>query len=83
MQIKDKKYLLYIMVWLLIFNKLQLLVRELFIRGRKLNISFVFVKESYFAVPKQIRLNSARYFKQLIIHKILTLKTMNLCKNLL
>ena len=33
-------------------------VTELFIRGRKLNISFVFIRQSYFAVPKNIRLNS-------------------------
>ena len=32
---------------------------ELFIRGRKLNISLVFVvTQSYFTVPKNIRLNS-------------------------
>ena len=28
------------------------IVTELFIRGRKLNISFVFITQSYFAVPK-------------------------------
>ena len=33
------------------------IVNELFIRGRKLNISFVFIAQSYFAVPKNIRLN--------------------------
>ena len=32
-------------------------VSELFIRGRKLNISIVFITQSYFAVPKDIRLN--------------------------
>ena len=31
-------------------------VTELFIRGKKLNISLVFVTQSYFAVPKNIRL---------------------------
>ena len=35
---------------------------ELFIRGRKLNISYVFITQSYFAVPKNIRLNSTHYF---------------------
>ena len=35
---------------------------ELFIRGRKLNIYFVFITQSYFAVPKNIRLNSTHYF---------------------
>ena len=34
----------------------------LFIRGRKLNIPFVFIKKSYFSVPKNIRLNSTHYF---------------------
>ena len=51
---------------------------ELFIRGRKLNISFVFITQSYFAVPKNIRLNSTQEsFKilHLIIHQILTFKT--------
>ena len=33
-------------------------VTELYIRGRKLNISFVFITQSYFDVPKLIRLNS-------------------------
>ena len=30
---------------------------ELFLRGRKLNISFVFMSQSYFKVPKTLRLN--------------------------
>ena len=38
------------------------IVTELFIRGRKLTISLVFITQSYFAVPKNIRLNSAYYF---------------------
>ena len=39
-------------------KKLNPLVIELFIRGRKLNISLVFFALSYFAVSKKIRLNS-------------------------
>ena len=39
-----------------------LIITELFIRGRKLNISLVFITQSYFAVPKNIRLNSIHYF---------------------
>ena len=31
---------------------------EIFIRGRKLNISVVFITQSYFEVPKNVRLNS-------------------------
>ena len=38
-------------------KKLNPVVTELFIRGRKLNISLVFITQSYFAVPKNIRLN--------------------------
>ena len=38
------------------------IVTELFTTGRKLNISFSFVTESYFAVSKNIRLNSTHYF---------------------
>ena len=37
-------------------------VTELFIRGRKLSISLVFTTQSYFAVSKNIRLNSTYYF---------------------
>ena len=36
-------------------------VTELFIRGRKLNISLVFITQSYYAVPKNIRLNCTHY----------------------
>ena len=35
---------------------------ELFIRGRKLNISIVFITQSYFKVPKDVRLNSTYFF---------------------
>ena len=43
-------------------KKLNPIVTELFIRGRKLNISLVFITQSYFAVWKNIRLNSTHYF---------------------
>ena len=43
-------------------KKFNPVVTELFIRGRKLNISLVFITQSYFAVPKNIRLNSTHYF---------------------
>ena len=43
-------------------KKLNPIVTELFIRSRKLNISLVFITESYFAVTKNIRLHSAHYF---------------------
>ena len=43
-------------------KKLNPIVTKLFIRGRKLNIFFVFITQSYFAVPKDIRPNSTHYF---------------------
>ena len=43
-------------------NKLNPIVTELFIRGRKLNISIVFIMQSYFKVPKDVRLNSTHFF---------------------
>ena len=43
-------------------KKLNPIVTELLIRARKLNISLVFIAKSYFAVPKNIRLNSTHYF---------------------
>ena len=42
-------------------DKLNPIVTELFIRGRKLNISIVFITQSYFKVPKDVRLNSAHF----------------------
>ena len=45
------------------------IVTELFIRGRKLNISIVFITQSYFAVSKNIRLNSTQYFIMKIPNK--------------
>ena len=42
-------------------RKLNPIVTELFIRGRKLNIFFVFITQSYFAVPKNSTLNSTHF----------------------
>ena len=42
---------------------------ELFIRGRKLNISLVFITQSYFKVPKDIRLNTTHLFIAKISNK--------------
>ena len=54
-----------------IFNnkKLNPIVTELFIRGRKLNISIVFIKQSYFKVPKEVRLNTTHFFIMKIPNK--------------
>ena len=43
-------------------KKLNSVITELFIRGRKLNISLVFITKSYFKVPKDVRLNSTHFF---------------------
>ena len=43
-------------------KKLDSIVTELFIRGRKLNISLVFITQSYFKVPKDFRLNTTHFF---------------------
>ena len=65
-------------------------VTKLFIRGRKLNNSLVFITQSYFVVPKYIRLDSKHYFileilkkkkenlnkLHPIIHQILTVRTL-------
>ena len=45
------------------------IVTELFIRERKLNISLALITQSYFTVPKNIRLNSADYFVVTIPNK--------------
>ena len=45
------------------------IVTELFIRGRKLKISLDFITQSYFAVPKNIRVNSTQYFIMKIPNK--------------
>ena len=50
-------------------TKLNPVVTELFIRGRKLNISIVFITQSYFKVPKDIRLNSTHFFITKILNK--------------
>ena len=42
-------------------KRFQAIIKELFIRCRKLNISLVFITQSYFSVPKEVRLNSIRY----------------------
>ena len=42
-------------------KKFQAIVKELFIRCRKLNISLVFIKQSYFSVPRDVRLDLTHY----------------------
>ena len=50
-------------------KKLDFIVTELFIRSRKLNISLVFIIQSYFRVPKDVRLNSTHFFIMKIPNK--------------
>ena len=50
-------------------KKLKSIVTELFIRGGKLNISLVFITQSYFKVPKDVRLNTTHFFVMTIINK--------------
>ena len=67
-------------------KKLNSIITELLIRGRKLNISLVFITQPYFKVPKDVRLNTSHLLSQKfqikenfnklqqIIHQILALK---------
>ena len=45
-------------------KKLNSIVTELFIRGRKINISLVFITQSYFKVRKDVRLNTTHFLSQ-------------------
>ena len=42
-------------------KKFQAIIKELFIRCRKLNVSLAFIAQSYLSVPKDVRLNSTHY----------------------
>ena len=50
-------------------KKLNPIVTELLIRGRKLNISIVFIAQFYFKLLKDFRLNSTHFFIMKILHK--------------
>ena len=50
-------------------KKLNSIVTELFIRGRKLNISLVLITQSCFKVPKDVRLNTSHFFIEKILNK--------------
>ena len=53
----------------MIHDKLSSIATELFIRGRKLNISLVFITQSYFKVSKNVRLNNNHIFVAKIPNK--------------
>ena len=50
-------------------KKLNSIVTELFIRGRKLNIYFVFITQSYFKVSRDVGNNSTHFFIMKIPNK--------------
>ena len=50
-------------------KKLQAIIKELFIRCRKVNISLVFIRQCYFSVSKDARLNSTHYLIMKINNK--------------
>ena len=69
---KDRKILIVFddMIADMIHNKkLNSIVTELLIRGRKLNISLVFITQSHFKVPKDVRLNTTHFFIAKISNK--------------
>ena len=50
-------------------KQFQAIIKKLFIRCRKLNNSLVFITQSYFSVPKDVRLNSTHYLIMKINNK--------------
>ena len=50
-------------------KNLNSVVTELIIRGRKLNISLAFTTQSYFKVPKDVRLNTRHFYIMKILNK--------------
>ena len=52
-----------------VYKKINPIVTELFLRGRKLNNLLVFISQSYFKVPKTIRLNATHCFIMKISNK--------------
>ena len=54
-------------------KKIQAIIKQLFIRCRKLNISLVFITQCYFSVPN-IRLNSTHYLSMKINNGLIILQ---------
>ena len=60
---KQKVFIIFDMIAVMINNKkLTLVVTELFIRGRKRNISIVLLTQSYSKLPEEVRLNTTHFF---------------------
>ena len=68
---RDKKVLIFddMIADIMRSEKFKAIVKELFIRCRKLNISIVFITQSYFRTPKDARLNSTHYILMKIGNK--------------
>ena len=61
---RDKKVLIVfddMIADIMINKRFQAIIKELFTRCTKLNISLVFINQSYCSVPKDVRLNSIHY----------------------
>ena len=65
----ERKILIILLIWLLMYlviknlaTELFVIATELFIRGRKINIFLVLITQSYFVVPKNIKINFTHYF---------------------
>ena len=50
-------------------KRLNPIVTELFIRGRKLNVSLLFITQPFFKVPKEPRLSATHFFIMKILNK--------------
>ena len=64
---KENKILIvfdYMIAGMIHNKKLGSIFTELLIRGTKLNVFLVFVTQSYFKVPKDVRLNTTRFYRQ-------------------
>ena len=50
-------------------KKINPIFTELFLRGRKINISLAFISQFYFKMPKTIRINTTHYFTMKVPNK--------------
>ena len=66
---RDKKVLIVFDDMIISSKNFKAIIKELFIRCRKLNISIVFITQSYFRTPKDARLNSTHHILMKIGNK--------------
>ena len=64
---RKKKLILfdYMITDIMTTKRFQVIIKGLFIRCRQLNISLVFITQSYFSVPKVVRLNSTHFIMKI------------------